>query len=191
MGGRYDESCTGEVDYNDFVEKVMESDFKAIHESCKKSLNEMVKSVLLSKQMPQPDECEQDEYDSDSNEEEQEREQLRRREIKKCFDVVDSDNSGFIDKKEFDSILKCLGKDLRKDAVDECFRKIDGDMSGHIEFNEFYNWFRSGQKQRTELWWRRSSILYYLKRSDENSMTRDFKSIGRDIRKEKRWMGNF
>ena len=36
---RYDDSCTGEVDYNEFVEKVMESDFKKIVPSQKQSLN--------------------------------------------------------------------------------------------------------------------------------------------------------
>lgn len=139
--GRYDESCTGEVDYNHFVGSLMESDFKAIHESCKKSLNKMMTSVISSKELSQ--ECEKGEYDSDEDEEELE--ELRRREVKKSFDVVDSDSSGFIDKVEFDKTLKCLGKDLGKEVVDECFRKIDNDMSGHIEFDEFYKWYRSGQ----------------------------------------------
>jgi len=101
----------------------------------------MVSSVLSSEAIHQVDY----EFEDDSDTDEEEREQLRRREIKKCFDVVDSDSSGFIDKKEFGKILNRLGKDLRKEEVDECFRKIDRDLSGRIEFSEFYKWYRSVQ----------------------------------------------
>ena len=47
---RYDESCSGEVDYSNFVQKVMESDFKGVSSVSKNALSALVSSAFLHQQ---------------------------------------------------------------------------------------------------------------------------------------------
>ena len=87
---RYDESCTGEVDYAEFVEKVMESDFKGVAESSiGKKLNGMVSSAFSGNSNEKGYFHNDDDDDSDCDEEE--REMFTRSEVKKMFDMVDTD----------------------------------------------------------------------------------------------------
>lgn len=140
----YDISCNGEVDYNDFVEKVMESDFKVVipASTLKKNLNNMVSSVF-SKNNHWDGTCGDGEEDSDSDEDGIEK--FRRREVKKMFDCVDTDSSSYIDRKEMAVLLRNLGKEYSREEINEGFYNIDTDKSGHIEFQEFYEWFKSIQ----------------------------------------------
>ena len=141
---RYDESCTGEVDYNDFVEKVMESDFYSVKKQSiadqKKKLDNMVSSTFASSGVWSTGGA-----DEDSDSDEDEVEVFRRREIKKMFDLVDSDGSGYIDKKEFCALLRNLGKAYTREEINKGFFSIDRDHSGHIEFLEFYDWWKGLQ----------------------------------------------
>ena len=142
---RYDESCNGEVDYNDFVEKVMESDFKVVHASAvkknKENLGNMISSVFAPEKEWKEEKHNGEEDDSDL--EDNEEELFRRREVKKMFDFVDKDGSRYIDKKEFITLVKGLGKDFRSEEdLHAAYSRIDHDMSGRIEFDEFYEWFK-------------------------------------------------
>ncbi len=138
---RYDESCNGEVDYNDFVEKVMESDFKSVNGSSvvKNNLDSMVSSAFSQ---PSHLGITNGDEDEDSDTDDGELERFRRREVKKMFDVVDQDGSGYIDKKEMEILLRKLGKNYSREEMNEGFFHIDKDRSGHIEFSEFYEWFK-------------------------------------------------
>jgi len=143
---RYDEWCAGEIDYNVFVERVMESDFKIVKQSStsKKDLDNMISSTF-ARSGHWGASIGEEEEDSDSDEEEIDR--FRRREVKKMFDVVDVDTSGYIDKTEMSDLLRNLGKDYTREQLNEGFFAIDKDSSGHIEFHEFYNWFKSLQRK--------------------------------------------
>ena len=143
---RYDESGAGEIDYNHFVEKLMESDFKILKQSStsKKDLDNMI-SCTFARSGPLRANTGEEE-DSDSDEEEINR--FRRREVKKMFDIVDVDASGYIDKTEMSGLLRNLGKEYSREQVNEGFFAIDTDCSGHIEFHEFYSWFKSLQEMK-------------------------------------------
>ena len=78
-----------------------------------------------------------------SETEEDEREQFRRREVKKMFDLVDKDSSGYIDRKELQTLMKSLNKNFSSAEITEGFARVDTDLSGRIEFNEFYEWYRN------------------------------------------------
>jgi Ca2+-binding protein (EF-Hand superfamily) len=148
---RYDESCTGEVDYNNFVEKVMESDFKVVKKTSnvKKNLSNLVSSAFAQSNNTNWATPVMEEDEDDSDLEEDEVEKIRRREVKKLFDIVDKDGSGYIDKLEMCELLKSLGKEFDRENVNEGFYAIDKDNSGLIEFSEFYEWFKKvhcGQK---------------------------------------------
>mmetsp|Transcript_3837 Transcript_3837/g.5026 ORF Transcript_3837/g.5026 Transcript_3837/m.5026 type:complete len:329 (+) Transcript_3837:42-1028(+) len=142
---RYDESCTGEVDYNDFVVKVMESDFKVVpKDAMKKNLDSMISSTFSSGESLLNLRGEQLSNDDDmSDADEEELEQLRRREVKKMFDLIDKDGSGYIDRKELETLLKSLNKTFTHDEVNEGFARVDVDLSGRIDFDEFYGWYKN------------------------------------------------
>lgn len=134
---RYDDSCTGEVDYNEFVEKVMESDFKKIVPSQKKSLNMLVSSAFGDDGGTQGHILDEDE---DSDMDEEELEEFRREEVRKLFDLIDRDDSQSIDRSEVGALLKALGRsdEINQNEIEQGFKRLDTDNSGRIEFEEFY-----------------------------------------------------
>jgi calmodulin len=133
---RYDESCSGEVDYSEFVEKVMEKDFKHASSASQNALNTLVSSTFLHQDGLSLE-------DDDSDIDEDELEQFRLAEVKNLFNLVDNDCSGVIDRTEMTELLNKLGKTLSDDVINMGFNKIDSDSSGHIDFDEFYAWYKS------------------------------------------------
>jgi calmodulin len=134
---RYDESCSGVVDYRNFVQKVMESDFKGVSSVSKIALSALVSPAFLHQQAGAPLEG-----DDDSDFDDEELDNFRRAEVQKLFDIVDKDGSGLIDKEEMAHLLISLGKTLSKEEINLGFAKLDMDSSGHIDFDEFYAWYK-------------------------------------------------
>jgi len=135
---RYDESCSGEVDYSEFVEKLMESDFNGVSSGSKKALSALVSSAFLHQQQG----GQSLEGDDDSDIDEEELKEFRRTEVQKLFEIVDEDDSGFIEKDEMANLLCSLGKPLPQEDIDDGFAKLDKDSSGRIDFDEFYSWYK-------------------------------------------------
>lgn len=144
---RYDDSCTGEVDYNEFVEKVMESDFKKIVPSQKKNLNKLVSTAFGSNGGIGTDGEQILADDEDSDMDEEELEEFRRTEVRKLFDLIDRDDSQSIERSEVGMLLKALGRsDVNQRAIEEGFQRLDTDNSGRIEWEEFYAVFCGGDR---------------------------------------------
>eukprot|EP00931_Biecheleriopsis_adriatica_P076481 TRINITY_DN50178_c0_g1_i1.p1 TRINITY_DN50178_c0_g1~~TRINITY_DN50178_c0_g1_i1.p1 ORF type:complete len:350 (+),score=53.63 TRINITY_DN50178_c0_g1_i1:28-1050(+) len=65
--------------------------------------------------------------------------------IKKYFDEVDTDKSGFIDRAEFDCMMKNLcgssNECFSKDRMQSFWREIDRDGNGSVDFDEFTTWY--------------------------------------------------
>lgn len=61
------------------------------------------------------------------------------------FNSIDQDGNGTIDKQEFRSCLKRLGRHVTDAEVAECFGLIDTDKSGTIDFKEFSHWYVTSQ----------------------------------------------
>jgi len=138
---RYDENCSGEVDYSSFVEKVMESDFKGhVNAAHGKSLSKMLSSSF-DRRPGRIDSMTAFE-DDDSDMDEEEREMFRRTEVEKLFKLVDDDQSGAIDKREVEILLKKLNAEFSEEDIGAGFSKLDTDSSGRIEFEEFYEWYK-------------------------------------------------
>lgn len=96
--------------------------------------------------------CANNDEEDQSDSDEDEREQFRRREVKKMFDLVDKDGSGYIDRKELETLMKSLNKTFSSQEINEGFARIDVDLSGRIEFSEFYEWYKQiySEERRTE-----------------------------------------
>ncbi len=142
---RYDTSCTGDVDYTEFVNKLMESDFKGVASSAHGGRLFNMVARTFSQAQDSIEECkdvEQDE-DDDSDLDEDERDKFRRMEVIKIFQMIDSDNSGNLDRRELELLMLALGKNVSQAVLDEGWARIDTDQSGLIEFEEFYNWYKT------------------------------------------------
>lgn len=134
---RYDESYSGEVDYSNFVQKVMESDFKGVSCVSKKALNALVASTFLHQHAGGASL----EGDDDSDVDDDELKSFRRAEVQKLFNVVDVDGSGIIDKDEMAHLLQGLDLTLSVEEIDIGFAKLDTDSDGAVDFDEFYQWY--------------------------------------------------
>jgi len=66
--------------------------------------------------------------------------------IKREFDKFDKDNSGYIDREEFDSVLRTMLKakdscDLSSERLTKFWKEIDADGNGQVDFTEFTHWY--------------------------------------------------
>jgi len=136
---RYDENCAGEVNYNEFVEKLMESDCGLPSATHGKKLNNIF-SLASGKSNAA---CAlHSAYDSDNDDEE--REKIRREEVQRMFDDLDDDRSNFLERKEIELLMGSLGYTAYD--IDKGFSNIDKDNSNRIDFDEFYAWYKKGSK---------------------------------------------
>ena len=58
-------------------------------------------------------------------------------ELKKAFQVMDSNGDGVVTKEELSNLLKGLGEDVTNDIVDEMIKIADENGDGKIQFEEF------------------------------------------------------
>ena len=65
-------------------------------------------------------------------------------ELKKAFEVMDTNKDGFVTKDELKSLLKGLGEDVTDDVVDEMIKIADANGDGKVDFNEFVQASTSG-----------------------------------------------
>ena len=78
------------------------------------------------------------------------------------FNSIDLDDNGTIDRNEFKSCLKRLGRHVTDDEVTACFDMIDTDKSGTIDFAEFSHWYVTSQ------WKIKQDVEHIFKRFDRN-----------------------
>ena len=68
---------------------------------------------------------------------------MQRTVIKGVFDQFDADGNGTLDREEFETFLKAIGKELSQDAINAAFATADADLNGVIDFKEFVDWVQS------------------------------------------------
>ncbi len=61
--------------------------------------------------------------------------------LRQSFERFDSDADGWIDTKEFATLLQSLDQDLSEDECLLAFEMTDGDGDGQISFEEFMGWW--------------------------------------------------
>jgi Ca2+-binding EF-hand superfamily protein len=62
-------------------------------------------------------------------------------ELRQSFEVSDSDGDGWINNKEFASLLQSLDQELSEDECLLAFELTDADGDGLISFEEFMGWW--------------------------------------------------
>eukprot|EP00356_Strombidium_inclinatum_P013509 CAMPEP_0170487134 /NCGR_PEP_ID=MMETSP0208-20121228/6000_1 /TAXON_ID=197538 /ORGANISM="Strombidium inclinatum, Strain S3" /LENGTH=93 /DNA_ID=CAMNT_0010761311 /DNA_START=3 /DNA_END=284 /DNA_ORIENTATION=+ len=58
-------------------------------------------------------------------------------ELKKAFQVMDTNGDGFVTKDELKNLLKGLGEEVTDEVVDEMIKIADENGDGKVEFTEF------------------------------------------------------
>ena len=65
---------------------------------------------------------------------------------KEAFQTVDSDNSGSIDRAEFDVCVKQVaegfGFEIGQEKIDELYSSLDSDNNGTIDYDEFKKYIK-------------------------------------------------
>ena len=65
---------------------------------------------------------------------------------KEAFQTVDSDNSGYIDRAEFDVCVKQVadgfGFEIDQAKIDELYSSLDSDSNGTIDYEEFKRYIK-------------------------------------------------
>ena len=69
---------------------------------------------------------------------------------KRFFKLVDSDNSGFIDRSEVEKYMTIFGG-MTKERVDEFISKQDLDNDGKISYEEFFKSVQEDKEQKEDL----------------------------------------
>ncbi len=59
------------------------------------------------------------------------------------FNVVDSDGSGFLSKRDLKSLLIDMGENPNDEDIDEMFKEADKDGDGKVSFEEFKEIYKS------------------------------------------------
>ena len=55
--------------------------------------------------------------------------------LRAAFKVFDKDNSGFVDKKELESVLRNLGDEMTQAEIDDMFQAADINNDGKIDYD--------------------------------------------------------
>lgn len=63
------------------------------------------------------------------------------KDLSDIFSVIDTDNSGFIDRTEMGEISSVLGFPMPEEELDKAFKEIDTSGDGRISFEEFESWW--------------------------------------------------
>jgi hypothetical protein len=71
--------------------------------------------------------------------------------IKKVFDALDSDQSGYIDLNELKAVSKELGRELTDAEIESSIKELDENKDGKISFEEFKHWWFSGRQNLSPL----------------------------------------
>lgn len=140
--GRYDMSLSGDVDYHDFVDKLMEADFGAIRNSAHgKKLTEAVAHLLGSDEQFNTSQGSNEEDDDNISLDPAEVRQMQEAEVRRIFRMIDRNNNGFISRDEFEILLLALNITLTDNEVSLAISKIDKTSTGAIGFNDFFVWW--------------------------------------------------
>lgn len=150
--GRYDVDALGHVDYQGFVDKLIDSDFGGVRQTATgRKLANVVDHIV------HPD----DGYDSEEDEKfqergygrrsgedenalfggDQEQERMRQVEIRRVFNMIDRNHMGFINKKEFELLLMALNLHLTAEEIDLAMARLGDEEEGTISFENFMAWW--------------------------------------------------
>jgi len=127
--GSYDEeNAEGELDYNLFVERVMQGDGVAAPHYSSPAVADRFRRMGKAPSIKIG----------------QDKLKVARLDVKRIFDKYDFDKSNTIDKKEMAAMLHAIGvTSISPDDVEMIIRRLDSNKSGVIEFDEFWNWFQN------------------------------------------------
>jgi len=140
---KYDSGGEGSIDYQEFIDNLMEKDFKGVKSTyaTAKKLASMFK--IDEEEGANEGENKEESFDYDSEFDEEEFLEFEVAEIKKVFEMIDKDKSGYIDIEEMHLLLAALDKEVPASKIEGIMKKLDSSGDGTLDFNEFKDWWLS------------------------------------------------
>jgi len=126
--GRYDEQCTAEISYLDFINKLL--DEGSMYKETKKAVKGKIENLFK-------EDADQEPKPQLSEEEKQQQRPL----VERMFKELDADCSGVLDIFEVRQLCNDLGLDLTDEQYEVVLKKLDEDGSGEVDFDEFFDWY--------------------------------------------------
>lgn len=71
--------------------------------------------------------------------------------MKKTFDSIDTDGSGYVDMNELTNLSKTLGHELTEAELKQVMEEMDENKDQKISYKEFTKWFKSGRRGQGNL----------------------------------------
>ncbi|CAH9058426.1 unnamed protein product [Cuscuta epithymum] len=107
--------------------------------------------------------------------------QQKRQEIRECFELFDTDNSGTIDAKELNVAMRALGFEATEEEIESMIAEVDKDGSGAIDFEEFEHMMTNkfGERNTKEELAKAFSIIDKDKNGKISAA--DIKKVSRDL----------
>jgi len=140
---KYDSGGEGDISYHEFIDNLMEKDFKGVEIGGygKARLKDMMSNLIKDDAAEGEGATGAGETAYDSDFDEEEFLEFEEVEIKKVFEMIDKDKSGYIDMEELKLLLIALGKELPDEKIGEVMTKLDKSNDGTLDFMEFRNWW--------------------------------------------------
>lgn len=140
---KYDSGGEGSIDYQEFIDNLMEKDFKGVKSTyaTAKKLATMLK--FDEEEGANEGENKEEVYEYDSEFDEEEFLEFEVAEIRKVFEMIDKDKSGYIDIEEMHLLLAALDKEVPASKIEGIMKKLDSSGDGTLDFNEFKDWWLS------------------------------------------------
>jgi len=121
--GTYDSDRDGGLSYYEFIDKVLESDWKDKGEREKVILAvQLDEEDIQMKSMLRPEE-------------------LSEMRCRKLFSHFDVNGSGEIDMRELGQLVKGMGLRMQQEQINNAMVDLDQNNNGSISFDEFWDWF--------------------------------------------------
>ncbi|XP_030383618.1 caltractin [Scaptodrosophila lebanonensis] len=87
--------------------------------------------------------------------------QDQKRDIKKAFDLFDTQCTGFIEVKELRVAIRALGFEPKKEEIKRMMDEIDKDRSGRIAFNDFLHIMRIKMSEKDSMQEMQKAFLFF------------------------------
>jgi len=135
--GTYDdEDAVGELDYNLFVDRVMQGDGVQTTDYVSIAVADRFKRMGKAPSIKIG----------------QDKLKVARLDVKRIFDKFDFDKSNTIDVKEMFAMLQCVGvTSFASGDVQRIVDELDANKSGVVEFDEFWRWFMADESTKAVL----------------------------------------
>jgi len=136
---RYDKTADGYIDFTEFVNKLMEEDFRGVTSGF---VGEKLLKMVENTNLTESEEVRRRGVLKNVQKNEHLFKDLRE-EVYRVFSKIDTDDSGYINFDEYVMLTIALGKEMSDDELMKAFNSLDLDGDGGVDREEFLVWYEA------------------------------------------------